>query len=76
VLTAIRVHCDEDVTLLLEASDPDVSLRLLPLICDDLHRLVAVWLAHETPGQTLQPTALVHDACLRLLSEEQKAQHC
>jgi hypothetical protein len=53
-----------DVTLLLEAGeagDPDASPRLLPLVCDDLHRLAAV--------------PLVHNAFLRLLNEEQKAQH-
>jgi RNA polymerase sigma factor (TIGR02999 family) len=40
---------------------------LLPLVYDELRRLAAARLAHEAPGQTLQPTALVHEAYLRLI---------
>ena len=47
--------------------DPDTAAELLPLVYDDLRRLAAHRLAHEAPGQTLQPTALVHEAYLRLL---------
>jgi RNA polymerase sigma factor (TIGR02999 family) len=39
---------------------------LLPLVYDELRRLASQWLAHEAPGQTLQPTALVHEAYVRL----------
>src|SRR5205085_2574683 len=41
--------------------------ELLPLVYDELRRLAAQKLSHETPGQTLQPTALVHEAYLRLV---------
>jgi RNA polymerase sigma factor (TIGR02999 family) len=43
--------------------------QLLPLVYDELRRLAASKLAHETPGQTLQPTALVHEAYLRLVGD-------
>jgi RNA polymerase sigma factor (TIGR02999 family) len=47
-------------------SDANVSKELLPLVYDELRKLAAHKLAHEAPGQTLQPTALVHEAWLRL----------
>lgn len=47
--------------------DPHAAGQLLPLIYDELRRLAAQKLAHESPGQTLQPTALVHEAFLRLV---------
>jgi RNA polymerase sigma factor (TIGR02999 family) len=59
-----------DVTLLLQSvphDDPHAAAQLLPLVYEDLRRLAAHRLAHETPGQTLQPTALVHEAYMRLL---------
>jgi RNA polymerase sigma factor (TIGR02999 family) len=62
-----------DVTDLLNAvqpDDPDTAAQLLPLVYNDLRRLAAHRLAHEAPGQTLQPTALVHEAYLRLLGAE------
>jgi RNA polymerase sigma factor (TIGR02999 family) len=61
-----------DVTLLLNSvgsGDPDAAAQLLQLVYDDLRRLAAHRLAHEAPGQTLEPTALVHEACLRLVGE-------
>lgn len=60
-----------DVTRILsqiEAGDPAAAERLLPLVYDELRKLAAVKLAHERPGQTLQPTALVHEAYLRLVT--------
>jgi RNA polymerase sigma factor (TIGR02999 family) len=66
-----------DVTQILsriEAGDPRASDHLLPLVYDELKRLAAQRLAHEKPGQTLQATALVHEAYLRLVDVE-KAQH-
>jgi RNA polymerase sigma factor (TIGR02999 family) len=48
--------------------DPSAASQILPLIYDELRRLAAQKLAQETPGQTLQPTALVHEAYLRLVS--------
>lgn len=49
-----------------EPDDPNASEQLLPLVYEELRRLAAARLAREQPGQTLQPTALVHDAWLRL----------
>src|SRR6516164_352465 len=59
-----------DVTRLLSAiqgGDPGAASELLPLVYNELRRLAAQKLAHENPGQTLQPTALVHEAFLRLV---------
>jgi RNA polymerase sigma factor (TIGR02999 family) len=53
----------------LEQGDPHAAAQLLPLVYDELRQLAAHKLAHETPGQTLQATALVHDAYLRLVGE-------
>ena len=58
-----------DVTRILsqiEAGDPQAAEELLPLVYDELRKLAAAKLAHEKPGQTLQATALVHEAYLRL----------
>ena len=66
-----------DVTQILsqiESGDPSAAEQLLPLVYDELRKLAAAKLAHEKPGQTLQPTALVHEAYLRLVNVE-KAQH-
>jgi RNA polymerase sigma factor (TIGR02999 family) len=51
----------------LEQSDPHAAEQLLPLIYDELRRLAAVQMAREKPGQTLDATALVHEAYLRLV---------
>ena len=59
-----------DVTRILceiEAGDPHAASQLLPLVYDELRRLAAQRLALETPGQTLDATALVHEAYLRLV---------
>ena len=58
-----------DVTQLLNAieqGDPKAAGQLLPLVYDELRKLAASRMANEAPGQTLQPTALVHEAWLRL----------
>ena len=55
----------------IEAGDPSAAEQLLPLVYDELRRLAAERLAHEKPGQTLQATALVHEAYLRLVDVEQ-----
>src|SRR6266545_2980549 len=57
-----------------EQGDLHAAELLLPLVYDELRRLAAAKLAQETPGQTLQPTALVHEAYLRLVDVE-KARH-
>src|SRR5437773_12289648 len=58
-----------DVTRILDAiqqGDPKATEELLPLVYEELRRLAAHKMANEMPGQTLQPTALVHEAWLRL----------
>jgi RNA polymerase sigma factor (TIGR02999 family) len=58
-----------DVTQLLQAieqGDPKAAGQLLPLVYNELRKLAACRMANEAPGQTLQPTALVHEAWLRL----------
>lgn len=54
----------------IDEGDPSAAEQLLPLVYDELRRLAAAKLAKEQPGQTLQATALVHDAYLRLLGDE------
>ena len=59
-----------EVTLILSAieqGDPRAAEQLLPLVYEELRRLAAQRLAQEKPGQTLQATALVHEAYLRLV---------
>src|SRR5215472_8824194 len=65
-----------DVTRILTAmdSDPQAAAQLLPLVYDELRQLAAAKLAQEKPGQTLQATALVHEAYVRLVDGE-RAQH-
>jgi RNA polymerase sigma factor (TIGR02999 family) len=66
-----------DVTRLLSAieeGDPHAAKQLLPLVYDELRKLAAAKLAREKPGQTLQPTALVHEVYLRLVNVEQAQQ--
>jgi RNA polymerase sigma factor (TIGR02999 family) len=64
-----------EVTVLLEAArqgDAQAAERLLPLVYEELRRLAAAKMALEAPGQTLQPTALVHEAWLRLTGDEHR----
>src|SRR5262245_31429577 len=61
-----------DVTQILsqiEQGDPQAAEKLLPLVYDELRKLAAAKLAQEKPGQTLQATALVHEAYLRLVGK-------
>src|SRR5712675_1343538 len=58
----------------IEQGDPHAAGQLLPLVYDELRKLAAQRLAQEKPGQTLQATALVHEAYLRLVDTDQ-AQH-
>jgi RNA polymerase sigma factor (TIGR02999 family) len=69
-----RVPAMSDVTRILSAidqGDPHAAEQLLPLVYDQLRQLAAQKLAQESPGQTLQATALVHEAYLRLVGGEQ-----
>ncbi|MBM3994221.1 MAG: hypothetical protein FJ303_08725 [Planctomycetes bacterium] len=62
-----------EVTQLLnaiEAGDAQAPAELLSLVYRELRQLAAIYLAQEKPGQTLQATALVHEAYLRLVGEE------
>ena len=64
-----------DVTQLLDAleqGDSNASDQLLPLVYEELRKLAAARMAQEKPGQTLQPTALVHEAWLRLTGAEER----
>src|SRR3954452_8359376 len=55
----------------LEQGDPKAAEQLLPLVYDELRSLAARKLSQERPGQTLQATALVHEAYLRLVGDQQ-----
>ena len=57
----------------IEQGDPTAVGQLLPLVYDELRRLAAAQLAREKPGQTLEATALVHEAYLRLVGDQQFA---
>jgi len=62
-----------DVTRILQSidsGDPKAAEELPPLVYDELRRLAAARMAKESPGQTLQPTEMVHEAWLRLTGEE------
>ena len=66
-----------EVTQILDAisqGNPKAAAELLPLVYDELRRLAAFKMASESPGQTLQPTALVHEAWLRIVGHEGQAQ--
>ncbi len=54
----------------IEQGDPQAAEQLLPLVYDELRKLASVRMAHEKPGQTLQATALVHEAYVRLVDRE------
>ncbi len=69
----LRADNMSDATVMLaaiEAGDAKAAERLLILVYDELRRLAASKLAQEAPGQTLQPTALVHEAWLRLVGAQ------
>jgi RNA polymerase sigma factor (TIGR02999 family) len=57
----------------IEKGDPRAASQLLPLVYDELRRLAANKLAREQPGHTLEPTALVHEAYLRVIGTEREA---
>jgi RNA polymerase sigma factor (TIGR02999 family) len=64
-----------DVTRILsniEQGDPNAAEQLLPMVYDELRKLAAQKLAQEKPGQTLQATALVHEAYLRIVGPDPK----
>src|SRR5712692_8832490 len=76
ILSAARDETSimSDVTRLLEAAaagDRQAAADLLPLVYDELRKLAAARLAAEAPGHSLDPTALVHEAYLRLVGDQQ-----
>jgi RNA polymerase sigma factor (TIGR02999 family) len=71
---ALTMDAITQVLNAIEQGDPHAAEQLLPLVYDELRQLAAQRLAQEKPGQTLQATALVHEAYLRLVNVEQ-AQH-
>src|SRR5688500_3193191 len=54
----------------IESGDPSAAEQLLPLVYQELRKLAKAKLAHEKPGQTIQATALVHEAWLRLVASD------
>src|SRR6266516_6087572 len=75
IFTLSKSSCEDmsDATLLLTAvqqGDPKAADQLLNLLYDELRRLASSKMARESPGQTLQPTALVHEAWLRLVGSK------
>jgi RNA polymerase sigma factor (sigma-70 family) len=74
---ALHNEAMSDVTRILsqiDSGDPAAAEHLLPLVYDELRKLAAAKLAHEKPGQTLQATALVHEAYLRLVGSACRAE--
>lgn len=70
-----RTHSMSDVTVILQAigrGESQASEELLPLVYDELRRLAAARMAQEAAGHTLQPTALVHEAWLRLAGHNEQ----
>jgi DNA-directed RNA polymerase specialized sigma24 family protein len=59
----------------MERGEPRAAEQLLPIVYEELRRLAAQKLSREKPGQTLQATALVHEAWLRLVREEDRTWH-
>lgn len=57
----------------IESGDPTAAELLLPLVYSELRKLAVAKLAHEKPGQTLEATALVHEAHLRLVEDRPEA---
>src|SRR5262249_10199431 len=71
----VMVRGMNEVTRILSAieqGDPHAASQLLPLVYDELRKLAAQKLAREAPGQTLQATALVHEAYLRLVGKDEE----
>lgn len=64
-----------EITRILQAgqTDPTAPEKLLPLVYEELRKLARAKMANELPGQTLQPTALVHEAYLRLVGNDEQA---
>src|SRR5262245_2931855 len=64
-------HAFTQVLIGLKAGDGSAADRLLPIVYDELRGIASKWFARPTPGMTLQPTALVHEAFLHLVDQTQ-----
>ena len=71
IVDTVRAIMNE-VTRLLSSGDPNAAEKLLPLIYDELRRVAADKMANLPSGQTLQPTALVHEAYIRLIGSDKQ----
>jgi RNA polymerase sigma factor (TIGR02999 family) len=74
-MAACTIWAVSEVTRILDSmaqGDPKAAEELLPLVYEELRKLAAHKMANEAPGQTLQPTALVHEAWLRLAHQEDR----
>jgi RNA polymerase sigma factor (TIGR02999 family) len=71
LVNSIGVNDVTQILSAIEQGDPRAAEQLLPLVYDELRKLAAARMAHEKPGQTLQPTALVHESYLRLIGHAQ-----
>jgi RNA polymerase sigma factor (TIGR02999 family) len=70
----LKIFCVNELTVILrriDQGDPQAANELLPLVYEELRKLAAQKMARESPGQTLQATALVHEAWLRLGGDDQ-----
>src|SRR5262245_41877658 len=70
----VTIAAMTDITRILSAieqGDPSAASQLLPLVYDELRQMAAAQLLREQPGQTLEATALVHEAYLRLVGDQQ-----
>ncbi len=70
-LTSVPMTEVTQILSAIERGDPQAAAQLLPLVYDELRKLAAQKMAQEKPGQTLSPTALVHEAYLRLVGDQQ-----
>ena len=73
-VAVLEIFMDQNaVTKILQEAETGelASEKLLPIVYAELRRLAAAQMAHETPGQTLQPTALVHEAYMRLIGNQE-----
>ena len=74
----LNSHPVNDITVMLRAvqdSDPQGAEKLLPLVYEELRRVASNRMAHQPPGHTHQPTALVHEAFLRLVNNPESTWH-
>src|SRR5262249_20572955 len=75
LVVAVTIHASSmneitQILVAIEQGDPNAAARLLPLVYDELRRLAAPQMAQERPGQTIDATALVHEAYLRLAGDQ------